>query len=478
MTTHDETSMKRSKFQLTFGFALACAAVTFSLATRAQAQTFDYFAIFSGVNGDGPNPPIQATDGNFYGTSEQGGYLYFGNLFRVTPAGKVTLIYSFCSKANCADGQYPKPAILGNDGNLYGVTGGGGTSQYDGSGTFYKMTLDGRITTLYTFCTTASCLDGVNPVGIILGGDGNFYGATNSGGQFYAGTLFKITPAGELTVLHSFCSLANCADGSAPAYPPIQGTDGNFYGTAQRGAKDGGTVYALTSSGHFNVVHTFCGGDPCPRGYDPEGLVQDASGNLFGTTYFGGANQQGVVFEITSAKQYIVLHDFTEGSESAPEGLTLANDGNLYGTTEGIDGCGTIFEMTSQGVLTTLYTFGCAGRGYAPYSRLFQAPNGNFYGGALYGYDFKGTLYSLSNGLSPLVQTVPTIGPIGHSVIILGNGLAGSTSVSFNGVEAAFTVQSDTYIKATVPPGATTGPVSVVTSSGTLSSNPQFVVTK
>ena len=129
-------------------------------------------------------------------------------------------------------------------------------------------------------------------------------------------------------------------------------------------------------------------------------------------------------------------------------------------------------------MLTTLYTFGCAGRGYAPYSRLFQAPNGNFYGGALYGYDFKGTLYSLSNGLSPLVQTVPTIGPIGHSVIILGNGLAGSTSVSFNGVEAAFTVQSDTYIKATVPPGATTGPVSVVTSSGTLSSNPQFVVTK
>lgn len=470
--------MKNSRLLPTLTLALACAALTFSLTASAHAQTFNYFAIFGGVNGDGPNPPIQATDGNFYGTSEQGGYLYFGNLFRVTPAGKVTLIYSFCSQANCADGQYPKPAILGNDGNLYGVTEGGGTNQYDGSGTFYKMTLDGRITTLYTFCTATSCLDGANPVGIVLGGDGNFYGATNSGGEFYSGTLFKITPTGEFTVLHAFCSLANCADGSAPAYPPIQGADGDFYGTAQRGAKDGGTVYALTSAGRFNVVHTFCGGEPCPRGYDPEALVQDAAGNLFGTTYFGGANEQGVVFEITSTQQYVVLHDFTYGSETAPEGLTLANDGNLYGTTEGINGCGTIFEITPQGVLTTLYSFGCAGRGHAPYSQLFQAPNGSFYGGAEYGYNFQGTIYSLSNGLSPLIQTVPTIGPVGHSVIILGNGLAGSTSVTFNGVEAAFTVESGSYIRAVVPPGATTGMVFVATPSGTIESNPQFVVTE
>jgi len=471
--------MKAFKFQVTLAFALACAIVALGLTTRAQAQTFDYFAIFSGINGDGPNAPIQATDGNFYGTSAQGGYLYDGNLFRVTPAGEVTLIYSFCSLTNCADGEYPRLSpVLGSDGNLYGATAQGGTNQYEGSGTIYKMTLDGQITTLHTFCTAASCLDGSYPVGIILGGDGNFYGTTNAGGQFNAGTFFRITPAGEFTVLHAFCSLANCADGSAPLYPPIQGSDGTFYGTTQQGGVDGGIVYALTQAGRFNVVHTFCGGEPCPRGYDPEALVQDANGNLFGTTYFGGANEQGVVFEITSTQQYIVLHDFTYGSETAPEGVTLANDGNLYGTTEGINGCGTVFEITPQGALTTLYTFGCSGRGYAPYSRLFQAPNGNFYGGAEYGYHFQGTLYSLSNGLSPLVQTVPVAGNIGQSVIILGNGLAGSTSVTFNGVAAAFTVQSDTYIKATVPPGATTGVVSVVTPSGTLYSNPQFVVAK
>jgi hypothetical protein len=125
-------------------------------------------------------------------------------------------------------------------------------------------------------------------------------------------------------------------------------------------------------------------------------------------------------------------------------------------------------------VYTTLHTFGAQGA-YGP-GGLSQTPNGNFYGPAEYGED--GTIFSLSNGLSPLVETVPVAGKPGQSVIILGNGLTGSTSVTFNGVAAEFTVESDTYIKAIVPPGATTGIVSVDTPSGTLNSNPQFVVTK
>jgi uncharacterized protein (TIGR03437 family) len=134
--------------------------------------------------------------------------------------------------------------------------------------------------------------------------------------------------------------------------------------------------------------------------------------------------------------------------------------------------------MTPAGSYTTLYSFGS--QGYDPYSGpLVQGTNGEIYGTTLYSeVGDGGTIFSLDNGLSPLVETAPVAGPVGKSVLILGNGLTGSTSVTFNGVEAAFTVESDTYIKATVPTGATTGTVSVVTPSGTLNSNPQFVVTK
>ena len=459
---------------------ITVALLALSLAVCAQAQTFYYFAVFNGANGSGPSKVIQATDGNFYGTSADAGASHPGNVFRITPAGEITSIYDFCSKPHCADGAAPTTApVLGSDGNLYGVTFSGGANNGQGGwGTVYKMTLGGQITTLYNFCNVAPCLDGASPTGIIQGGDGSLYGTTSGGGQFGAGTLFKISQTGEFTLLHAFCSLANCADGRQPNFPPIQGSDGNFYGTTSGGGTNGGgggVVYTLTQAGIFNAIYTFrCAGEPCPKGYDPTTVVQDAKGNLLGTTFFGGANQQGLVFEITPTHQFHILHSFTYGDESGPGGLILANDGNLYGTTEGIDGFGTIFEVTPERVYTTLHNFGVKG-GYNP-GGLFQAPTGNFYGPAAYGNN--GTIFSLSNGLSPLVETVPVAGKVGQSVIIVGNGLTGSTRVTFNGVEAAFTVKSDTYIKATVPAGATTGTVSVSTPSGTLNSNPQFVVTK
>ena len=168
----------------------------------------------------------------------------------------------------------------------------------------------------------------------------------------------------------------------------------------------------------------------------------------------------------------------------------IANDGNLYATTIGNEfgaNGGNIVEISPQGVATLIYTFGeCGSTGYNPVSTLFQGTDGTLYGMTAYGGDGTfdggcggyGTIYLVSNGLSPLVETSPVAGKAGESVIILGNGLTGTSSVAFNGVTAAFTVKSDTYIKATVPAGATTGVVSVVTPSGTLKSNPQFVVTK
>jgi uncharacterized repeat protein (TIGR03803 family) len=474
--------MKASNSRFTLYLALACAAITLSLTVSAQAQTLNYFAAFNGVNGAGTSTVIQATDGNFYAaTAGHATGLEYGNVVKITPAGEISTVYNFCSKPHCTDGAWPiTPPILGSDGNLYGVTSGGGSYLFNGGGwgIVYRLTLDGKLTTLHTFCTVAPCLDGEAPAGIMQAADGNLYGTTYAAGQFNAGTLFKVTTLGDFSVVHAFCSSANCADGQWPGLPPVQGSDGNLYGTTSYGGiADAGVLYDLTPAGRFNVVHTFlCYYTICNRGGDPLSVVQDPKGNLFGVTQSGGIYGNGTLFEITSTHDFINLYSFNSGPESTPyAGLTLANDGNFYGTTQE-----TIFQLTPSGVPTTLYTFTRSNTaGEYPYTRLFQAPNGNLYGAvAFYNSAWNGAIYSFSNGLSPLVETNPTMGKVGKSVLILGNGLTGSTSVTFNGVAAAFTVESDTYIKATVPAGATTGTVSVATPSGVLNSNPQFVVTK
>jgi len=469
--------MKNSKSRFTLGLALACAALTFSLAVRAHAQTLTYFAQFNGTNGTLPyGSLVQATDGNFYGAVEADTYPYSDNIFRVTPSGEITSIYNFCSQSHCGDLQYTTPPILGSDGNLYGVSSGG--SDYTWSGALYRLTLDGQLTILYTFCPKANCVELEIPNGIIQGSDGNFYGTTYEGGANNSGTIFQVSSTGKFKVLHSFCG--GCADGDAPLALPIQGSDGNFYGTALS-YPDSGVVYKLTPSGTYKAIHTFC--IPCFGGGNPvfSGLVQDGKGNLFGTTIYAASSyNSGTVFEITPTNEYKVLHSFAFRGGVAPDtGLTLANDGDLYGVAvnDDFDSGGSysiIYEVTPTGEfikLSTSYN--------QPNSPLLQGTDGNFYGTAPFVTEGShGTVFKLSNGLSPFVETVPVAGKVGQSVIILGNSLTGSTGVTFNGVAAEFTVESDTYIKAAVPAGATTGRVSVVTQTGTLNSNPQFVVTK
>jgi uncharacterized repeat protein (TIGR03803 family) len=484
--------MTNAKSLRTLGVALACAAITFSHAVCAQAQTVTYLANFNGRNGSVPGPVIQATDGNFYGTTFAGGTHSKGNVFRMTPTGEITSIYSFCSQANCADGQAPFTApVLGSDGNLYGVTSLGGKN----AGVIYKLTLGGKITILHTFCSS-SCDDGDDPTGLTLGSDGNFYGTTTSDGKFDSGTVFQISPTGNFKLLHTFCSLANCADGGIPTFPPMQGSDGKLYGGTNAGGtggfNGGGEIYQLALDGTFKVIQNFCYGfsETCFTGAYPSGLLQDDQGNFFGTNSNGGSYDSGTVFEITSTNKFVGLHRFIYGGKVAPSwGLTLASDGNLYGVaTDDANFAsatgnkpsiyGIIFRITPAGEFTTLASF------YnGPSGPLFQGTDGNLYGttgeggpgDSGYGY---GTVYKISIGSSPMVKTVPTAGKVGKQVLILGNGLTGTSSVTFSSVPAAFTVESDTYIKATVPKGATTGVVSVVTPAGTLNSNPQFVVTK
>jgi uncharacterized repeat protein (TIGR03803 family) len=484
-----DISMKSSKTSLALVVAVACAAFIVSLVVPAQAQTLTQFDL-DGKNGYEPYTTVtQGTDGNFYGTTAFGGTHMDGNIFRMTPTGEIINVYSFCSLPNCADGWGGGwPPILAPDENLYGVT-------Y--ANTLYRLTMGGEFTTLFTFCGSECSY----PIGITLASDGNFYGTTAGGGLSNNGTIFRVSLTGQYTVLHSFCSLPNCTDGTYPLFPPIQGNDGNFYGTTFNGGSQGaGVVYKLTPSGVYKVIHNFCafGNRNCPGGTNPATLVQDAEGNFVGATQSGGAHYNGVVFKITPAGHYSVLYDFSDSSASvgwSSAGLTLASDGNLYGVLGGGPSGswdpnvpGGIYRITPEGEFTPLYRFCQWARcGFNPLAPLVQATDGTFYGTTAFGgmpgggdLDFPGygTAFQFANGLSPLVETVPVAGSLGQSVLILGNGLSGASSVTFNGVPAEFKVEKDTFIRATVPAGATTGTVSVVTPSGTLNSNPQFVVTK
>jgi uncharacterized repeat protein (TIGR03803 family) len=253
---------------------------------------------------------IQATDGNLYGTTEQNGSHNGGTVFKITPGGKLTTLYNFCSQTNCADGQYPYAGLVqAADGNFYGTTLNGGTSGSEcgngvsGCGTVFKITPVGTLTTLYSFCSLTNCTDGANPyAGLVQAADGNFYGTTWQGGNCppgcSSGTVFRITSAGTLTTLHAF----DVTDGSKPYAGLVQATDGNFYGTtSEGGAHNQGTVFKITSGGTLTNLHSFCSQTNCADGADPRaGLTQATNGSLYGTTSSGGAIGAGTVFKLSS----------------------------------------------------------------------------------------------------------------------------------------------------------------------------------
>ena len=242
------------------------AGTVFGMATSGGFKSLYDFCPQSGCP-DGENPQgalIQATDGNFYGTTINGGANddclegACGAVFKIGPTGAFTTLYSFCALSNCADGKNPPAGlVLGLDGSLYGVTQSGGPSTPGcpgGCGSVFKITTGGTLTTIYSFCSESECADGVGPdAGLLLGTDGNFYGSTTGGGAALEGVIFKITPAGVLTVLYSFCTVGNCADGIAPEATLAQGSDGNFYGSTTGGGADSrGTIFQLTPAGQFD----------------------------------------------------------------------------------------------------------------------------------------------------------------------------------------------------------------------------------
>lgn len=359
------------------------AATDITSVTVGCVPNFTLLYSFAGGSSDGSQPYhslIQASDGTFYGTTQNGGASNQGTIFEITPSGVETVLYSF------AEGAAPYAAIIqGSDGNFYGTTAQGGTKNI---GMVFEITPSGNESVLYSFLGGTG--DGNGPyTGVIQGSDGNFYGTTYFGGTANVGTIFRVAPNGAEAVLHSFAK--STTDGYHPFAGLFQASDGNFYGTTYYGGtSSAGTVFKITPSGTETVLYSFTGGSS--DGANPYGgVIQGTDGNFYGTTYNGGSHGFGTVFKITPSGTETVLYSFAGGASdgASPEaGLTLGRDGNLYGATYvgGTNNLGTVFEITPSGVETVLHSFtGGSSDGAGDWANLVQGTDGNLYGSSFAG---------------------------------------------------------------------------------------------
>ncbi len=353
------------------GTATSTGAALNVIPVTAPGVTLSTLSSFTGVGTSGEfpyGPLVLARDGNFYGTTIEGGTSGLGTVFRVTTNGVVTTLVSF----NNNNGALPYAGVvLGQDGNLYGTTSQGGANGY---GTVFRMTTSGLLTTLANF----NGFNGFFSVaGLVQGKDGNFYGTTIYGGALGYGNVFRVTPSGSLTNLHAF----SYTDGAYPSSVLVQAADGSLYGTAENGGPTGwGTVFKITPAGALTTVYAFHGQD---GGVPVPGLVQDTDGSFYGTTYYGGTTNSGTVFRIAADGTFTNLYSFTGGDDGSNPygGLLLAADGNFYGTTlnGGTYADGTVFRIDRNGTLTTLAEFD-GYQGANPAAALAQGPDGNLYG--------------------------------------------------------------------------------------------------
>jgi uncharacterized repeat protein (TIGR03803 family) len=369
-------------------------------AAALQAQTLTQVVAFD-FNNFGPGLVVQGRDGNFYVPSNQ------GNILKITPAGTFTVFYSFA-------GSYANALLPLSNGSFIGTwTSGSGTSG------FFTLTAGGMPDTLHTFSAYLK----VGAVGasgpIAVGTDGNYYGTTAAGGTAGPGTVYKITPFGSFTSLYSFSG----ADGASPN-GLTAGSDGNLYGTTLTGGTPNcngvgcGTVFQISTGGALTTLYKFGGGDPTAP------PVEGKDGNFYGTTNFGGQNGLGTVFKITPSGTLTTLHSF-DGADGAnlwcdiaavgcdPVPMVQGTDGNLYGTTAvggtgacsftipTVNGCGTIFQITPSGAFSSIYSFQPPTSGQAlGIDALIEGSDGN-----LYGTTYEGGMQVSTNGTSIGVST-------------------------------------------------------------------------
>jgi uncharacterized repeat protein (TIGR03803 family) len=463
------------------------AILSFAASAPLRAQTYTDLHDFN-VTGDPYNPVstgeiTQGRDGKLWSTGRSGGGFSDGAAFNITPSGTLTVIYSF----NSPGGILPYGGlILGTDGNFYGTTENGGSRN---QGTLFKMTSTGNLTNLYDFGSCLyPCKDGVYPkTPPVQASDGNYYGTVgNTTDGTNNGVVYKLTSAGKFSTIYTFDGTL----GFNPQAPLIQGADGNLYGTTASGgitispcwgsSASCGTVFKITTGGKLTTVYKF---DQTHGAGPLSPVIQGTDGNFYGTTSAGGTSGLGTVFKLTSAGVITVLHNFIGSDGETPlAGLVQANDGNFYGVASagGSLGYGTIFKVTSTSdhTFSVLYDFDQT-HGQTPEVALFQNTNAILYGDTVNGgKNGAGVFYSLNIGTAEFAKLQNLSGKVGTQISILGQGFTGSTAVSFGGVNATtFSVVSDTYVTANVPTGGKTGTVTVVRPSGNLNSLQQFKVT-
>ena len=461
------------------------------------------------------------TDGNFYGTALDAGSVSCGTVqcgyvFKITPTGTLTVLHNFTGGA---DGAWPyAPPVEGSDGNFYGTTSAGGDANAcsvgpfaPGAGTVYKITPSGMLTTIHQFTS----FDGCSPRSpLTLGTDGNFYGNTYSGGisaghSCACGEVFRVTTAGKVTVLAYF----DGTHGQNPIGPMVQASNGSFYGTTFSGGPSlsgNGVVFKMTPGGALTVVHDFTG---APDGSNPSnGVMQATDGDLYGTTMSGGTCSSGIgcgtIFRVTAAGVYSILYNFdgTTGLNPATAVFQHTN-GDLYGATSlaGTHNFGVFYSygLKLTPFISTLTNSGKAGQ---TIQILGQGLNGTTkvdFGTGSATFNVVSDTYMTAvvpvNGTTANVTVVtptrtmvssrvfrvipaitsfsPPSGPVGTPVIITGTGLTQASRVTFGGIKATtFMVNSATQVTATVPNGARTGGIGILTPGG-LGSSKKFSVT-
>jgi uncharacterized repeat protein (TIGR03803 family) len=319
----------------------------FKFHARSPLTSLTTLHRFHGNDGRDPFAALLlAVDGNIYGTTFYGGTssscsFGCGTVFKITPEGTLSTLHTF----DYADGGGPVGALIqGTDGNVYGTTSFGGANGY---GTVFRMTSMGTLTTLHDFDST----DGASPYGgLVQATDGNLYGTTSGGGGGGNGTVFKITAGGRLTSLYSFCA-GECADGATPYAGLIQATDGNFYGTTYaNGAYFGGTVFKITPGGDLTTLYSFCARTSCIDGARPYGgLVQSTNGILYGITYEGGGFDEGVVFTLDVGLGPFVT--FVRAAGRVDQTGPILGQGLTGTTSVAINGIPGVFTVISDTVI-------------------------------------------------------------------------------------------------------------------------------
>jgi uncharacterized repeat protein (TIGR03803 family) len=400
--------MSRSSRWTSILFVLWMILLTAGAAIPLAAQVTTLHT-FDGTDGSNVQAALVLTSSrDFYGVTGNGGASGVGTVFNMTPTGVLTTVHSF----DGTDGSDPLGALIqASDGYLYGTTFEGGANGY---GTVFRVSLTGVLITLHSFTYS----DGANPYGgLVQGSDGNFYGTTVFGGADGYGVIFKITSGGAFAVLHTFTG--SSTDGAYPYPAMIQANDGNFYGTTfSGGGAFEGTVFKMTPAGAVTLVHAFClAGVPCPDGGNVQaGVIQASDGNLYGTVVrggdpdcsLGGYDGCGTIFEVSLSGTFTTLRVFHTLDGGDPvSSLVETEAGVLYGVTpyggtssECTSGCGTVFKiLPGGGSFTSVYSFcvvsGCPD-GSSPVASLVEGAKGQLYGStALGGAEGDGTIYFL-----------------------------------------------------------------------------------